>query len=115
MKTSIKLSVVLFIISVCSAFTNMKNDGLNVTYGVSENDPSQIELRLNKDYTFTYQDFSITSQKITVNGTYQIKNNKIQLISKDKVAKYHDIWNLSNDNKTAKSRKGLTFYTLQIK
>ena len=115
MKTSIKLSVALLIISICSAFTNLKNDGLNVTYGVSQNDPSQIELRLKKDYTFSYQDFSNSSKKIAVNGTYQIKKNKIQLNSKNKETKYHDTWKISNDNRTAKSRKGLTFYTLQLK
>tara|TARA_R110002049_G_scaffold219020_1_gene390738 strand:+ start:591 stop:938 length:348 start_codon:yes stop_codon:yes gene_type:complete len=115
MKTSIQLSLVLLIFSLCSAFTNLKNDGLNVTYGVSKSDPSQIELKLNADYTFTYQDFSNTAQKIAVNGTYQIKNHQIQLISKDKEINYHNKWKISNDHKTAKSRKGLSFYTLHIK
>jgi hypothetical protein len=115
MKTSIKLSMAVLMISLCSAFTSMTYDGLSATYSVSENDPSQIELRLNKDYTFTYQDFSIASKKIMVSGTYQITNNMIQLISGEEKVEYHDKWKLSNDNKIAKSRKGLTFYTLHKK
>ncbi len=115
MKTIIKLSMAVWIISICSAFTSLKHNGFNVTYGVAENDPAQIELRLNKDYTFTYQDLSISSEVIKVSGTYQIENNKIRLISNEGEVEFHDIWKISNDNKTAKSRKGLTFYTLYIK
>jgi hypothetical protein len=102
-------------ISLCFAFTSVKNDGLDVTYGVSENDPSQIELTLKKDYSFIYQDFSNPFKKIRVNGTYQINHNKIQLTSRDEEVEYHDYWKLSKDNKIAKSRKGLTFYTLHKK
>ena len=115
MTTGIKLSLALVMISLCSAFTSVNNDGLDVTYGVSENDPSQIELRLNKDYSFTYQDISINSKKIQVHGTYQIKNNEILLTSTEEEVKYHDKWKISKDKNTVTSRKGLTFYTLRIK
>lgn len=115
MKSIFKLSIKLLIISICFAFTGVENDGLNVTYGVSENDPSQIELSLKDDYTFSYQDFSINSQEIKVSGTYQMKNNTIYLIPKEKNIEFHDKWKLSKDYKTAKARKGLLFYKLQIK
>lgn len=102
-------------ISFCFAFTNISNDGLKVTYGVSENDPSQIELKLNEDYTFSYQNFSITTQKIKVKGSYQVKNNKILLLSEQEGIRYPDQWEISKDLKTAKARMGLTFYTLHKK
>ena len=115
MKTIIKLSLNVLIICICSAFTSIENNGLNVTYGVSESNPAQIELKLNDDYTFTYQDLSISLQEIKVSGTYQIKNNTVHLISREENIKFHDKWKISKDNKTAKSRKGLLFYTLRLK
>ncbi|MEX1001425.1 MAG: hypothetical protein WDZ35_04855 [Crocinitomicaceae bacterium] len=110
-----KLTLTVLTISICFAFTSKNNDGLSVTYGVCKEDPFQIELKLNSDYTFTYQDFSIRSQKIKVQGTYQIKNNKVQLMTKDSQIEFHDKWKIVDDGTTAKSRKGLTFYTLRKK
>lgn len=115
MKTSMKLAFVASIIFMCSSFTNVKNDGLDLTFGVSEDDPSQIELNLNKDYTFTYQDLSIATEKIMVEGTYEVKNNKIHLNANNDQTTFHDTWKISDDGTTAKSRKGITFYTLRRK
>lgn len=115
MKSIIKFSLALITITICFAFASTKNDGINATFGVSENDPSQIELQLNKDYTFRYQDFSIPSEKIEVKGTYLIENNKIQLISKSEEVGFHDQWKIVDNGAAAKSRKGLSFYTLRKK
>lgn len=115
MKSTTKLLLALLTLTFCYAFTTTKNDGLNATYGVSDGDPSQIELRLNEDYTFSYQDFSIPSQQIKVEGTYQMKNNKIQLIPKNEQVEFHHTWKILDDGAVAKSRKGLAFYTLKIK
>lgn len=115
MKSTTKFLFALLTITICYAFTTTKNDGLSATYGVSSKDPSQIELRLNNDYTFAYQDFSIPSQQIEVEGTYQMKNNKIQLMPKNEQVEFHDTWKIVDDGAVAKSRKGLAFYTLRKK
>lgn len=115
MKNFIKLSFVLLIISCCSAFTTIKNDGLNITYGVSDSDPSKIELKLNKNYTFTYQDLSVSSKEIKLSGTYMLKKNTVVLIPAEEEIKFHNKWKISTDKKTAKSRKWLCFYTLRVK
>jgi len=115
MKSQLKLTLATYTIIICSAFINTKNIGVSGTYGVSEKDPSQIELELNKDYSFTYQDFSIPSQKIKVQGTYEVKKSKILLMAKDQQIEFHNKWKISGDGITVKSRKGLTFYTLQKK
>lgn len=116
MKTTInaisKLGLALVIISLCSSFTGIKNDGLNCTYGVSEDDPSQIKLSLKDDYTFTYQDFSRNTRQIFVKGTYTHKNNKVQLKSEHAQYAFHDTWKIVDDGAFAKARRGLSFYTL---
>lgn len=115
MKSILKLSLALLTITICFAFASKNNDGINATFGVSPEDPSQIELQLNKDYTFHYQDFSSPSEKLEVQGTYQIENNKIQLLSKSEEVDFHDLWKIVDNGSAAKSRKGLTFYTLRKK
>jgi hypothetical protein len=112
MKNVLKFSMAAFAIALSVAFTNPSNEGLDITYGVSENDPSQIELQLNSNFEFTYQDFSDPNQKIKTAGTYTLDKNTVVLSSRSDVSKFHDKWKLSDDKKTAKSRKGLTFYTL---
>ena len=115
MKTALKLSLIASIIFICSSFTTEKSNGLDLTFGVSENDPSQIELNLDQDFTFTYRDLSVASQKIIIKGRYAMKNNKIHLIAEDSQIQFHDTWKISNDQSVAKSRKGISFYTLRRK
>lgn len=115
MKTRIGFIYVLIFVSFTAILTSMKQAGLNMTYGVSQNDPSQIELKLSKDYSFNYQDFSNVSEAIKISGTYQIVNNTIHLNSNNSKIEFHDKWKLSNDKKVIKSRKGFTFYTLHEK
>ncbi|MFZ6052586.1 hypothetical protein [Halocola ammonii] len=112
MKNVLKFSMAAFAIALSVAFTTTSNDGLEITYGVSEDDPSQIELQLNSNFEFTYQDFSDPNQKIMTAGTYTLDKNTVVLSAKSDVIKFHDKWKLSDDMKTAKSRKGMTFYTL---
>ena len=113
MKNVLKFSMAAFAIALSVAFTNKGNEGIEITYGVSENDPSQIELQLNSNFEFTYQDFSDPNQKIKTAGTYTLDKNTVVLSAKNDVIKFHDKWKLSDDKKTAKSRKGMTFYTLK--
>jgi len=115
MKTALKLSLIASIIFICSSFTTEKSNGLDLTFGVSESDPSQIELNLDNDFTFSYQDLSATSQKIIVKGRYVVKNNKIHLIAEDDQIQFHDTWKISDDQSVARSRKGISFYTLRRK
>lgn len=101
-------------ITISFGFTSEKSKGLEVTYGVSESDPSNIELHLSSNFEFTYQDFSNPNNKIEIEGTYTLENEKIVLISNTESNKFHDKWVLTNDRTRAKSRKGLCFYTLGV-
>ncbi len=110
-----KSMIAIVIVGSSFAFTSIQNEGLEVTYGVSADDPSSIELRLNKDFSFNYQDFSNPKQKIKVQGTYTLKNRKVQLTSQDASPSFHDKWKFSEEGTKASSRKGLAFYTLSKK
>lgn len=82
------------------------------TYGVSANDPAVIELKLNEDMTFTFKDLSNPAKQIDTKGQWEIKNDVILLKKHDSEFPFHTKWKIMNDGKVAKSRKGLTFYTL---
>ena len=76
-----KLLLITFLLSISFAFTDNADNKIIGTYGVSENDPSQIELIINDDFSFTYHDFSNEKQSIQVYGTWNLKNNAIILHS----------------------------------
>ena len=114
MKNRIKPVLSVLLITVCFAFSNLDNDGLIATYGVSSNDPSQIRLELREDFTFTYKDFSRVDSKIEVQGTYSLYKSRVLLNASDEGIKFHDEWKITDDGMTAKSRKGLCFYSLGL-
>lgn len=87
--------------------------GLEVTYGVSAYDPSAITLTLHEDFTFEYQDLSDREAEVRVQGSYTLKKNQVLLEATDKEISFHKTWKISEDGVVARSRKGLTFYTLQ--
>lgn len=95
-----------------SGFTNNTNIGLSATYGVCNDDPSHIELKLSDDYTFTYQDHSRKDLKLNINGTYTKRKNEILLTSSKGITHFHNRWKISKNGQKAKSRKGLSYYTL---
>ncbi len=112
MKKTLRSIAAAALVVVSLSFTHPENKGLNITYGVSESDPSRIELSLTEDFKFTYQDFSNPNRSIEVKGTYTLKNGKVVLMADQGDARFHDRWKLSHDRMKAKARKGLAFYTL---
>lgn len=115
MKALLKSLTALLVLCSSFAFTLIHNDGFDATYTVSPNDPSNIELRLNKDFTFSFQNFSNPEQKIKVQGKYIIKNGSVHLSAQDASTHFHNKWKLHEKGMKASSRKGLTFYTLRKK
>ncbi len=115
MKFNIKTALAIAFLGTCFAFTSTTNDGLDVTYGVSSSDPVAIELDLNSDFTFTYHDHSLKDNKVNVSGTYTLENNRVRLVADQGQPDFHDNWKIVEDGQAAKSRKGLTFYTLRKK
>lgn len=113
MKTIFPSTLIIGILFAISSFTKPDETGLTGTYGVSENDPAQIELILNKDHTFTYQDLSNPDKNINVSGNWSFKNNQIILKDDRSELSFNDKWKIINDGTIAKSRKGMTFYTLR--
>ena len=97
------------------AFTDVKDISYAGTYGVSENDPSAIELTIHEDHTFSYQDFSNANKQIKTSGTWTNHKNTIELKSNSPEIKFHSKWKIVDGGESAKSRMGLTFYTLRKK
>ena len=112
MKKNIQTSFIAALLLTLSSFVNSTPTEFTGVYGVSENDPSQIELTLNEDKTFSYKDFSNPSKKIDVNGNWELKNKHIHFINYSSVYSFHSKWKIVDHGKVAKSRKGITFYTL---
>ena len=105
------LSALLFIITL--AFKGPEVAKISGTYGVSEDNPAQIKLILNEDYTYTYQDYSRPANKIELSGKWELKKDRTVFLISDKEKSFHQKWKISEDGQTAKSRNRLSFYTLR--
>ena len=112
MKKILKIAVVMAVVIISQSFTTDMASKIHGTYGVSSKDHSRIKLVINEDHTFSYQDFSDQNNKIDTQGTWENKNQYVQLKSNKPNVKFHDKWKVSNNGAKAKSRKGLTYYTL---
>ena len=97
---------------VFMSFTKAPNADFIGTYGVSDSNPNKIELTLNADQTFSYKDFSNAEKQIDVQGNWELKNNVVTLKNYTSDFSFHHKWKIKMDGKVAKSRKGMTFYTL---
>ncbi len=115
MKEKIQTSVTLAILLSLFSFTITAKIDITGTYGVSENDSLNIELTLNSDNTFTYKDFSNSVKLIDTKGNWELKNKKVILKNFKSEYSFHTKWKISKEGKVAKSRKGITFYTLMKK
>lgn len=113
MKTTILLLVTLFTFLLGSSFTAPPIPSFVGTYGVSKSDPSHIQLTIHADHTFLYQDFSVPTNKIRVEGQWSERRGKIVLTASAKVSTFHAIWSFDEKGQIAKSRRGLSFYRLQ--
>ena len=112
MRKIIQAPFIVIILLTLFSFTGITELDFVGTYGVSENDPARIELTLNKDKTFTYKDLSNPAKPIDVKGSWSVKNNEILLKNYDSEFSFHTKWKIMKDGMVAKSRKGMTFYTL---
>lgn len=112
MRKIIQTPFIVIILLTLFSFTGITELDFIGTYGVSENDSARIELTLNKDKTFTYKDLSNPDKQIDVKGNWSAKNNEILLENYDSEFSFHSKWKIIKDGMVAKSRKGMTFYTL---
>lgn len=112
MTKTINTLTLIVTLLLMSSFTKKQADFFIGTYSTSASDPSQIKLIINSDHTFYYQDFSIASNKIICSGKWEQRNTKIFLIDEKSKGKFHNIWSFKNNGGKAKSRKGITFYSL---
>jgi hypothetical protein len=112
MKKIILTPFILIILLTLFSFTTPNELDFVGTYGVSENDPASIELTLNKNKTFTYMDLSNPNEQLNVTGDWEVKNNKILLKNYTSEFAFHTKWKILKEGMVAKSRKGMTFYTL---
>lgn len=110
--STLRTPILCMFIVVLSSFSGRDDEEFIGTYGVSETDPSRIELTLNTDHTFLFEDHSNPENKINVNGEWMAKGNKVILSGNNSTVKFHDTWTFTEQGQVAKSRKGLTFYRL---
>ncbi len=103
--------LLLSLFGLLTAFSPSKK-GIDVTYGVCNSENSTVKLELNDDYTFEYIDRSNPNNPIEVEGTYELKNNRVKLRSNDSGSNFHSNWKIVNEGQNAKARKGLSFYRL---
>ncbi|MDP1803063.1 MAG: hypothetical protein Q8L81_17005 [Bacteroidota bacterium] len=112
MKNIIKIVVVVVLLITTSSFTNKIKYDFIGTYGVPDNDPAQIKLTLLDDHTFIYQDFSNPQKKIDVKGNWELKGKLVVLKDHNSQYSFHNKWKFLKDGQVAKSRKGMTYYSL---
>ncbi len=103
--------ITIFLTSLMS-FINAPEVKFAGTYNVYDSNTAIIELVLNEDMTFTYVDHSNSNKKIDVSGTWEVKNNHILLKNYESEYSFHDKWKIEKNGMVAKSRHGITFYTL---
>jgi hypothetical protein len=108
--TFFKIFSLLAVIFLSYSFT-INNPNYIGTYGVSNDDPSEITLDIHKDGTFNFQDMSNTSKPIKTKGTWSLKRSSI-ILESNQPMKFHCKWKFSADGTVARSRKGMLFYTL---
>ena len=106
-----KIALLGFALMIFQSFTLITNNIIGV-YGVSTSDSSVIQLQLDEDRTFTFQDYSNPNKKINISGTWEQKKGSVILSSPDYEGDFHSKWKFSKNFNMAKSRKGMTFYTL---
>ena len=112
MKRIIQTPLIIIIFLILSSFTRVTELDCVGTYGVSENDPARIELTLNKNKIFAYQDLSNPAKQINVTGNWEVNKKKILLKNYDSEFFFHTKWKIAEDGMVAKSRNGMTFYRL---
>ncbi len=112
MKSAIQFLLLTSCLAVMSSFSEGNINEFVGTYGVCANDPSQIKLSINADHTFYYQDYSVSENKISVKGNWNLKGDKVMLSVSDNKIKFHNTWTFEDKGEVAKSRKGLSFYRL---
>jgi hypothetical protein len=112
-KNPIKSLTILATIFVLSSFKTTEEAHFIGTYTVAANDPSQIQLRIEADHTYYFQDFSVADAKIVAKGNWRVKGNKVVLTKSDARQQFHTVWSFDEAGNVAKSRKGLSFYRLR--
>ena len=112
MLKTLKISLVGLSLLIFQSFKIKTNNNIIGTYGVSINDPSGIQLVINEDQTFSYKDFSNPKKTINTTGTWKTSKGIVILTSTNFTGTFHNKWKFTEDGDIAKSRKGITYYTL---
>lgn len=106
----LKVTLLLFVLMSFSMVSSTSN--FVGTYGVTPDNPNVIELTLKEDFSFTYKDFTNPQKKIDTQGKWTVKNGVVLLKPQSSAFSFHHKWKINEDGTVAKSRKGMTFYTL---
>ena len=112
MNRILKTSFSLLVLATLFSFTTIDKESIVGVYGVCEADPSAIQLTLNDDQTFTYRYHSNPNKLIDVQGNWELKKDHVILTNYTSEHPFHTKWKIDQEGKVAKSRKGMTWYSL---
>ena len=112
MKRLLKTTLFAALIFMGFAFSPVISTSVVGVYGVCDDNPSNVRLELKSDNTFEYFDNSVTP-KVNVTGKWEFTKEDVVLLSSNQGATFHTKWKISENREVAKSRKGMTFYTLR--
>lgn len=73
---------------------------------------TKVELTINEDFTFHYFDNYNSEKPIDIKGNWTLSDNTILLKDYKSDFKIHNKWQIDNNEKCLKSRKGLDFTRL---
>lgn len=100
------------ILLLASSFAAQAGYNFVGTYGVSKTDPSQIHLTINQDHTYTYRENRGAKGTVEIRGNWEMKGKTVVLNNTSSDMHIHNKWRFKQEGKIAKSRRGLSFYTL---
>ena len=110
---TIKIALVLISSLFLFAYSSPTDKGIEAIYGITSHSDSPILLTLHDDFTFSYRDLSNPNRLLRVSGTYTKTRNKIEFQVPSNSKKFHSKWRIIEGGNAAKSRSGLSFYTLR--
>lgn len=97
---------------LASSFGAKAGNNFVGTYGVSKTDPSQIQLTINEDHTYTYRENRGAKGAIEIAGNWEMRGKTVVLNNTNSQMHIHNKWKFEQEGKIAKSRRWLSFYTL---
>lgn len=113
MKNLLLIPVLALSLFAVMSFKSVTEKDMVGMYTIAAGSYSKIELKINADHTFSYQDYTDMNNIVIVSGRWEKQEEFIVLKDYVTTHKFNDIWKVSADGKTARSKAGIIIYTLE--